>query len=57
MSKIRIEKDNVILSIEEEDLAQYEARGYKKIKSNQTKTDIKKAIKVDDKKTTKKDTK
>ena len=31
MSKIRIEKDNVILSIEEEDLGQYEARGYSKV--------------------------
>lgn len=31
MSKIRIEKDNVILSINEEDLAQYEARGYNKV--------------------------
>ena len=30
MSKIRIEKDNVILSIEEEELAQYKARGYDK---------------------------
>lgn len=28
---IKIEKDNVILSIEEEDLAQYEARGYNKV--------------------------
>lgn len=31
MAKIKIEKDNVILSIEEEELAQYEARGYNKI--------------------------
>lgn len=37
MSKIRIEKDNVILSIEEEELAQYEARGYKKAKIKQDK--------------------
>lgn len=29
--KIKIEKDNVILSIDEEDLAQYEARGYNKL--------------------------
>lgn len=28
---VKIEKDNVILSIDEEDLAQYEARGYKKL--------------------------
>lgn len=31
MSKIRIEKDNVILSIDEEELAQYKARGYDKV--------------------------
>ena len=31
MSKIKIEKDNVILSIEEEELAQYKARGYDKV--------------------------
>ena len=31
MSKIRIEKDNVILSIDEEELGQYEARGYNKL--------------------------
>ena len=31
MAKVRIEKDNVILSIEEEELAQYEARGYNKV--------------------------
>ncbi len=31
MAKIKIEKDNVILSIDEEDLAQYEARGYNKV--------------------------
>lgn len=28
---LRIIKDNVILSIKEEDLSQYEARGFKKI--------------------------
>ncbi len=28
---IKVEKDNVILSIEQEDLAQYEARGYNKV--------------------------
>ncbi len=55
MSKIRIEKDNVILSIEEEDLAQYEARGYKKMKV-QTKENSKKIVKTDEK-TVKKDTK
>ena len=31
MSKIKIEKDNVILSIDEEELAQYKARGYNKV--------------------------
>lgn len=31
MSKIRVVKDNVLLSIEEEELAQYEARGYSKL--------------------------
>lgn len=31
MSKIRVVKDNVLLSIEEEELIQYEARGYSKL--------------------------
>ena len=31
MSKIKIEKDNIILSIDEEELAQYKARGYDKV--------------------------
>lgn len=31
MAKIRVEKDNAVLSIEEEDLRQYESRGYKKL--------------------------
>lgn len=31
MSKIRVVKDNVLLSIEEEELTQYEARGYSKL--------------------------
>ena len=31
MAKVKIEKDNVMLSIEEEELAQYEARGYNKV--------------------------
>lgn len=55
MSKIRIEKDNAILSIEEEDLAQYEARGYKKIKV-QKKESTNKTVKNNEK-TTKKDAK
>lgn len=28
---VKVQKDNVVLSIKEEDLAQYETRGYKKI--------------------------
>ena len=31
MSKIRVEKENALLFIEEEELAQYEARGYSKL--------------------------
>lgn len=31
MSKIRVEKGNALLFIEEEELAQYEARGYSKL--------------------------
>ncbi len=31
MGKLKIEKDNVVLSIDEEDLAQYEERGYTKV--------------------------
>lgn len=31
MSKIRVEKENALLFIEEDELAQYEARGYSKI--------------------------
>ena len=37
MTKIMIEKDNVILFINKDDLAQYEARGYKKAKIKQDK--------------------
>ena len=47
-NKIRIEKDNVILSINEEDLAQYEARGYKKMKA-QKKENPKKIVKTNEK--------
>ena len=28
---VKVEKDNVVLSIEDKDLAQYEARGYNKV--------------------------
>lgn len=31
MAKIKIEKDNAILSIEEEEFSQYEARGFSKL--------------------------
>ena len=31
MSKIRVEKGNALLLIEEEEIAQYEARGYSKL--------------------------
>ena len=55
MPKIRIEKDNVILSIEEEDLAQYEAIGYKKMRV-QEREGTKKSVKTNEK-TTKKDAK
>lgn len=30
---IKVVKDNAVLSIEQEDLAQYEARGYKKLEA------------------------
>ncbi len=47
-NKIKIEKDNVILSIEEEELAQYESRGYNKVGSTK-KVDPKKLQKEVDK--------
>lgn len=58
MSKIKIVKDNVLLSIEEEELAQYEARGYsklgatKKVASNLEK-ELKKIAKVNEELTAK----
>ena len=58
MSKIKIVKDNVLLSIEEEELAQYEARGYsklgatKKVASNLEK-ELKKIEKVNEELTAK----
>lgn len=45
---IRIIKDNVILSIKEEDLSQYEARGFKKIEEV-TKVTSSKTIKTEKK--------
>ena len=58
MSKIRVVKDNVLLSIEEEELTQYEARGYsklgatKKVASNFEK-ELKKITKVNEELTAK----
>jgi hypothetical protein len=54
MAKIKIEKDNVILSIEDEDLAQYEARGYskvgatKKVASKDSEKELKKITKLNE---------
>ena len=47
MSKIKIVKDNVLLSIEEEELAQYEARGYSKLGATKkvTPKDLEKKLK------------
>ena len=59
MSKIKIVKDNVLLSIKEEELAQYEARGYsklgatKKVDSNDLEKKLKKIAKVNEELTAK----
>ena len=59
MSKIRVVKDNVLLSIEEEELAQYEARGYsklgatKKVASKDLEKELKKITKVNEELTAK----
>ena len=59
MSKIRVVKDNVLLSIEEEELTQYEARGYsklgatKKVVSKDLEKELKKIAKVNDELTAK----
>lgn len=51
MSKIRVVKDNVLLSIDEEELTQYEARGYlklgatKKVASKDLEKELKKIAK------------
>lgn len=44
---IKVEKDNVILSIKQEDLAQYETRGYKKMEeaTKVTSSKVKKTVK------------
>ena len=59
MSKIRVEKGNALLLIEEEELAQYEARGYsklgatKKVASKDLEKELKKIAKVNDELTAK----
>ena len=59
MAKIKIVKDNVLLSIEEEELAQYEARGYsklgatKKVASKDLEKELKKIAKVNEELTAK----
>ena len=59
MSKIRVIKDNVLLSIDEEELTQYEARGYsklgvsKKVASKDFEKELKKITKVNEELTAK----
>ena len=59
MSKIKIVKDNVILSIEEEELLQYKARGFsklgaaKKVASKDLEKELKKITKVNEELTAK----
>lgn len=59
MSKIRVVKDNVLLSIEEEELTQYEARGYsklgttKKVVSKDLEKELKKIAKLNEELTAK----
>ena len=59
MSKIRVEKENALLFIEEEELAQYEARGYsklgatKKVASKDLEKELKKIAKVNEELTAK----
>ena len=59
MSKIRVVKDNVLLSIEEEELTQYEARGYsklgatKKVASKDLEKELKKIVKLNEELTVK----
>ena len=54
MSKIRVEKGNALLFIEEDELAQYEARGYskigatKKVASKELEKELKKITKVNE---------
>ena len=59
MAKIKIEKDNAILSIEEEEFSQYEARGFsklgaaKKAASKDLEKELKKIAKVNEELTAK----
>ena len=59
MSKIRVEKGNALLLIEEDELAQYEARGYsklgatKKVASKDLEKELKKIAKVNEELTAK----
>ena len=59
MAKIKIEKDNAILSIEEEELLQYEARGFsklgavKEVASKDLEKELKKIAKVNEELTAK----
>ena len=59
MSKIRVIKDNVLLSIDEEELTQYETRGYsklgvsKKVASKDFEKELKKIAKVNEELTAK----
>ena len=59
MSKIKVVKDNVLLSIDEEELTQYEARGYsrlgatKKVASKNLEKELKKIAKVNEELTAK----
>ena len=59
MSKIRVEKGNALLLIEEEELAQYEARGYsklgatKKVASKDLEKELKKIAKANEELTAK----
>lgn len=56
---VKVEKDNVILSVEDRDLAQYEARGYskvgatKKVASKDLQKEVNKLAKTNEELTTK----
>ena len=56
---VKVEKDNVILSVEDKDLAQYEARGYnkvgatKKVASKDLQKEVNKLVKANEELTAK----